>query len=260
MRAATVARVVEHRLLIYRRSWRGSVMGSFLNPILFLTAMGLGLGSLVDGGASGSGGALGVPYLAFLAPGLLAGAAMQTAAGESMFPVMAGFQWSREFRAVIATPAGSRELAVGFLAWVGLRLLAVGAIFVAIMVAFGAVRSPLVLLAIPAAALTGLAFAAPITAFAATRRQTEAFNVIFRFGITPLFIFSGTFFPVESLPAAIQPIAWLTPLYHGVALARGLSLATIDPLGVVLHGGYLVLLAGVGTVAATITFRRRLER
>src|SRR2546422_4800524 len=95
------------------------------------------------------------------------------------------------------------------------------------MAVFGAAASPLIVLGIPAAALTGMAFATPIAAFAATQRTPEKFNAIFRFGITPLFLFSGTFYPVESLPSFIQPLAWITPLYHGVALARGLSLGTI---------------------------------
>jgi lipooligosaccharide transport system permease protein len=105
--------------------------------------------------------------------------------------------------------------------------LLVATIFTGVIVLFGAATSPLILLAIPVAGLTGLAFAAPIAAFAATQRSPEKFAAIFRFGITPLFLFSGTFYPVESLPAVVQPLAWLTPLYHGVVLARGLSLGTI---------------------------------
>lgn len=253
-----VLRVVEHRLLLYRRSWRGSVISSFLTPTLFLASIGLGLGGLVD--ARGS--ALGVPYVVFLAPGLLAGTAMQTAAGEATFPVMSGFLWSRSFQAMAVTPLGPRQIAVGFLCWVGLRLAFVCAVYVAIIAAFDAAASPLVVLAIPAGVLTGLAFAAPIAAYSATQRETQGFNALFRFGITPLFIFSGTFFPIDQLPWFLQPVAWLTPLFHGVSLARDLALGTIGahPLETAVHVGYLAALVALGTWLAIVTFTRRLEK
>lgn len=254
-----IRRVAEHRILLYRRAWRGSAASSFLTPVLFLASLGLGLGGLVDAGGSPG---LGVPYLVFLAPGLLAGTAMQTAAGEATFPVMGSFLWSRNFLAMHATPLRPVEIALGYFAWVALRLLLVTAVYTGVIVAFGAAASPLVALAIPAAVLTGLAFAAPIAAYSATQRETEGFNALFRFGITPLFIFSGTFFPVESLPGFLQPVAWATPLFHGVSLTRTLALGTaLDaPLVTLAHVGYLVALAAAGSVAATIAFRRRLER
>ncbi len=253
-----VRRVVEHRLLLYRRSWRGSVISSFLTPTLFLASIGLGLGGLVDA----RGPVLGVPYVVFLAPGLLAGTAMQTAAGEATFPVMSGFLWSRSFLAMIATPIGPRQIAIGYLCWVALRLTFVCTVYTAIIVAFSAAASPLVVLAIPAGVLTGLAFAAPIAAYSATQRETQGFNALFRFGITPLFIFSGTFFPIEQLPWFLQPVAWLTPLFHGVSLARDLALGTIGehPLVTVVHVVYLVGLLALGAWLAVVTFTRRLER
>jgi lipooligosaccharide transport system permease protein len=253
-----IRHVVEHRLLLYRRSWRGSVISSFLTPTLFLASIGLGLGGLVD--AHGS--ALGVPYVVFLAPGLLAGTAMQTAAGEATFPVMSGFLWSRSFQAMVVTPIGPIQIALGYLCWVALRLAFVCAVYTLIIVAFGAAASPLVVLAIPAGVLTGLAFAAPIAAYSATQRETQGFNALFRFGITPLFIFSGTFFPIDQLPIFLQPVAWLTPLFHGVSLARDLALGTIGahPLLTVVHVGYLVGLVVLGAWLAVVAFTRRLER
>jgi lipooligosaccharide transport system permease protein len=220
-----LGRVFEHRRVLYQKTFRASIFSSFLTPILFLAAMGLGLGSYVDGSANPSLG--GVSYLAFLAPGLLVATCMQTAAFEATFPIMAGLVWSRVYHAMYATPIRGSDIALGNLAWIAFRLLLVATIFTVVIVLFGAAISPLILLAMPVAALTGLAFAAPIAAFAATQRSPERFAAIFRFGITPLFLFSGTFYPVESLPAIVQPLAWLTPLYHGVVLARGLSLGTI---------------------------------
>jgi lipooligosaccharide transport system permease protein len=256
--SAPAARVLEHRALLYRRSWRGSAFNSFLSPVLFLAAIGLGLGGFVDPSAL----PLGVPYIVFLAPGLLAAAAMQTGASEATFPVMGGLLWVRSFHAMTATPITARYVALGFLGWVAIRLCIVASIFTFVVVLFGAAGSGRILLAIPAAVLTGLAFAAPITAFSATQRDTQWFNALFRFGITPLFLFSGTFFPVDQLPAILQPIAWVTPLFHGVALTRGLSLGVAgeEPIAMAVHIAYLVTLTVVGAYAATVQFRLRLER
>jgi lipooligosaccharide transport system permease protein len=248
-------RVVEYCARVYRRSWRGTLFITFLAPVLFLGAMGFGLGGFIDrsGGLPG-----GVPYAVFLAPGLLAAQGMQTAAFESTYPIMGRTVWNRVYGAMLATPIGVPEIVVGQLAWIGIRLLLVTSVFFGVMVAFGLVGSPLAVLAVGAATLTGLAFAAPIMAFTATQRNDQGFNALFRFGITPLFLFSGTFFPVEELPGFLQPVAWLTPTYHGVALARDLALGWATPFGVGLHLGVLVGLTLAGLGAALVTFRRAL--
>jgi len=256
----TMGRVFEHRFLTYRKTFRASIFSSFFMPILFLTAMGIGLGSYVDAGPAGNVG--GVPYIAFLAPGLLASTAMQAAAFESTFPIIAGLQWSRVFHAMYATPISGRDVALGNLLWVAARLLLITTVFTIVIVLFGAAESPLVIFAIPAAILTGMAFAAPIAAFSATQRTVEKFNAIFRFGITPLFLFSGTFFPVEQLPQPLQVLAWLTPLYHGVQLCRGLSLGTIGdaPLLAVVNVLFLLAFIVVGTIFTVRTVSERLVR
>lgn len=257
---SSVGRVFEHRFLQYRRSFRASIFSSFLTPVLFLAAMGVGLGSYVDAGSNQS--LDGLSYLAFLAPGLLAAACMQSAAFEAAFPIMAGLQWSRVFHAMHATPISGLDIALGNLAWIAARMLLVATVFTAVIVLFGAASSPLVILGIPAAALTGLAFAAPIMAYSATLRSPEKFNALFRFGITPLFLFSGTFYPVESLPTILQPLAWVTPLWHGVSLARGLSLGTIgdEPLMALVHLAVLVGFLAVGTWFAIRTISAKLVR
>ena len=144
--------------------------------------------------------------------------------------------------------------------WIVIRLTMISAIFTAVIFVFGAAASPLFVLAIPAAVLTGLAFATPIAAFSATQRTPEKFNAVFRFGITPLFLFSGTFFPISNLPPLLQPIAWLSPLWHGVELCRGLALGTIlDAPGLALaHTAILVAITAVGSVWAFRTVERRL--
>lgn len=257
---STMGRVFEHRLMQYRRTFRSSIFTSFVTPTLFLAAMGVGLGSYVDSGGSSALG--GISYLAFLAPGLLAASAMNSASFEATFPVMSGLLWSRIFHAMYASPISPRDITLGNLAFIAARLTLISSVFTVVIVLFGAATSPLIVLAIPAAVLTGMAFAAPIAAFSATQKTPMKFNALFRFVITPLFLFSGTFFPVSSLPAFLQPIAWLTPLYHGVALTRGLSLGTIseDPVQAVINVAFLSAFGIVGTVLAIRTIGARLVR
>jgi lipooligosaccharide transport system permease protein len=254
--ASPAAHVLEHRLLLYRRTWRGSVFNSFLSPVLFLGAMGLGLGGYVDASASAALG--GVAYLAFLAPGLLAATAMQTAAGEATFPVLASIQWTKQYQAMLATPIDIRDIVMGQIAFFAIRLALVAAIFVAVVAVVGAAVSPQILQAIPAAVLTGLAFATPIAALSARLRDGAQFSLIFRFGITPLFLFSGTFFPISQLPDLIRPLAYLTPLYHGVALARGLALDNLPVVDGIAHTAYLVALVLAGAYLFDRQLRRRL--
>lgn len=259
---AHMARVVELRALEYRRTFRASIFSSFLNPVLFLLAMGVGLGTYVDRSGTAVQSLAGLSYLQFLAPGLLAATTMQAAAFESTFPIIGGLTWQKTFHAMYATPLSPRDIVLGNLAWIAIRLASIAAIFTIVMALFGAAASPLILLAIPAGVLTGMAFAAPIAAFAATQRTPEKFNAVFRFGITPLFLFSGTFFPISNLPAAIQPIAWLSPLWHGVELSRRLALGTIGeaPALAVAHVAVLVAVFAIGSVWAFRTVEARLVR
>ncbi len=257
---AGLAYVIEHRAVQYRRTFRSSVFTSFLSPLLFLTAMGLGLGGYVD--RSGGAALGGLSYLQFLAPGLLAATVMQAAAFEATFPIIGGLNWQRTFHAMYATPLSPRDIALGNLLWTAVRIAMIAAVFTVIIVALGAAHSPLVVLGIPVAVLTGMSFAAPIAAFSATQRTPARFNVIFRFGITPLFLFSGTFFPIESLPDVIRPVAWLSPLWHGVDLTRGLVLGTFgeQPTLMLAHLAVLVAVVAAGSWATVIMIERRLVR
>jgi lipooligosaccharide transport system permease protein len=256
------ARVLEHRALQYARTFRASIFTSFLNPVLFLTAMGIGLGTYVDRSGSATQALGGLTYLQFLAPGLLAATTMQSAAFEATFPIIGGLNWTKTFHAMYATPISPRDIVWGNLAWMAIRLTMIASVFTIVMTLFGASASPLILLAIPSAVLTGMAFAAPIAAFSATQRTPEKFNAVFRFGITPLFLFSGTFFPISNLPAFIQPIAWLSPLWHGVELSRGLAFGTIgrEPFLALAHVAVLGAVFVAGSAWAFRTVERRLVR
>jgi lipooligosaccharide transport system permease protein len=240
----------------YRRTWRGSIYTSLASPVLYLGAMGLGLGKLVD--AHGTGRLGGVSYLAFLAPGLLAAAAMQSGIEEATYPVLGSVKWRGTYFAAAASPLRPADIFHGHLLFTAMRLAMNSAIFLVVMAAFGAITSPWVLAALPVAVLTGIAFAAPVEAWAITVTRDTSFALVFRFGMIPLFLFSGTFFPVTQLPAWIRPLAYATPLWHGVALCRSLSLGTATLGGTLVHVGYLAALAAVSIAIGQRTYRRRL--
>ncbi len=257
---STMRRVVEHRALQYRRTFRASIFGSFGIPVLFLTAMGFGLGGYVD--RSQDAVLHGLTYLQFLAPGLLAATVMQTGSFEASFPILGGLQWNKIFHAMFATPIQPSDIVFGNVIWIAIRLSLVGAVFAFVIVLFGASKSALVVLAVPCAVLTGLAFATPMMAFTATQRTPDRFATLFRFGVTPLFLFSGTFFPIESLPSFLQPVAWLSPLWHGVDLCRQLMLGTVleAPLLAVIHALVLVTITAIGMAVALRTVEGRLVK
>ena len=261
-------RVVAAFLTNYRRTWRASIFSSVLAPLMGLVALGMSLGKVVDAGPGahtfGTVAGRPVTYLVFLAPALLANTAMQTALGESMYPVMQAMKWQRQYHAAIASPLSALDIYLGHVTFVTLRILMNSTVFLGVMALFGAVHAagpaglgPL--LALPAAVLTGLAFCAPTVAWAITQERDMGFSLVFRFVMTPLFLFSGTFFPVSQLPAVIQPIAYATPLWHGVDLCRGLALGTATTGSVAGHVAYLSALVAVGVWFGRRTYRRRLN-
>jgi lipooligosaccharide transport system permease protein len=252
-----MARSFEYWLHNAGHAWRVTLLSNVLNPVLFLAALGVGLGALVD--RSDPDGLGGVAYLAFVAPGLLAATAMQIAATEAGQPVRSAAQWTKAYHAMLATPLGVRDVLHGHLLWVLFRVATSCAIYTAVMAAFGAFESPWAALALPVAVLTGMAFAAPIAAFAITQHRDLGFAVLSRFVIVPMFMFSGTLFPIEELPGALESIAYVTPLWHGVDLARELSLGAAGVGSALLHAGYLGLWVLGGMAVATVTFRRRLR-
>ncbi len=253
-------RVVEAELVVYRRTWRGTVISSFVNPLLFLSAMGLSLGTLIDS----SGADLGVPYLTFVASGLMAATAMQAGAGEGSFPVMAGIKWRKEFYATIATPLAPADIVYGRFLWAIIRLTFILVVFALISVLFGALELGPALLAVVPAVLTGVAFTTTVTAFTVTQEDDTSLSTLFRFGITPLFLFSGTFFPVSQLPDFLQKVAYVTPLFHGVELVRKVALPAADDSVITsmpawVHVAYLTAMTVIGLVLAARLLDKRLR-
>ncbi len=252
-------RVFEAEALGYKRTWRGTMISSFINPVLFLGAMGLGLGALVD-----SNNDIGVSYLAFVATGLLAASGMQNGASDGSFPVMAGIKWRKSYDGMITTPVSPADIVYGRFIWSTLRLTFVLTVFAIIAVLFGAMELGPALLAVPPGVLTGLAFASAITAWTVTREDDTSLPTLFRFGIVPLFLFSGTFFPISQLPDFLQPVAYATPLFHGVELVRKIALPgagdeLITSIPMWVHVGYLTTMTVIGVVLAARFLDRRLK-
>jgi lipooligosaccharide transport system permease protein len=248
-------RVYEFWLMQYRRSWRGSVITSVLNPVFYLGALGFGLGTFVN---RAGGEPLGVPYLDFVAPGLLAATAMQIAASVSTWPVMASIKWTRQYFAMLATPLGVRDIIGGHQLWMTTAVAATSAVYLIVVTAFGAVDSAWGVLALPTCVLVGLAFTAPLAAYGATREDDAAFVPINRFVIFPMFLFSGTFFPVDRLPVVLEWVAYATPLWHGVDLCRDLTLGSPDALSALGHVAYLLLFVVAGLIWAYRMYSERL--
>lgn len=244
-------RVIERNLMVYRRTWIVIVSG-FFEPLFYLLGIGFGLGALV-GAVTGPGGQP-VPYGVFVAPGLLASAAMNGAIYDSTFNVFFKLRYARTYDAMLSTPLGIGDVALGEVGWALIRgtLYATG--FLAVMALLGLVRSPWIVLALPGAMLIGFAFAAVGMAATTFMRSWTDFDWIFVV-ILPLFLFSATFYPIETYPGALRAVIGLTPLYHGVDLLRSLSLGAIGP-GLLVHVVYL----GAMGLAGLWVVSRRLDR
>ena len=252
---ALFARAFVYWVTVYRRTWLGTAISSFLAPLLYLGALGFGLGTLVNRSAGGIGG---VPYLEFVAPGVLAATAMQTAAIEATYPVMGAIKWQRQYHAMLAAPLGAVDLVLGHAAFIIVRITLACAAFTLVAALLGAFASPLAIVGAAVAVLCGAAHTPVIMAFSARQEDDGNVNLLFRFGIIPMFLFAGTFFPVTQLPGWLQPIAWATPLWHGTSAVRQLALGQPHWPEIAGHVGYLVLWIGVGLALAFRSYRSRL--
>lgn len=222
-----VGRQVDYWVTVFKRTWRGTVTASFVSPLFYVVAMGVLLGGFIDADPSRLEGA--TSYLAFVVPGLIAAHAMQTAVGETTYPVMAMIKWERIYESMLATPLTTRHLVAAHLTAVGARLAMTCAVFMLVLAPFGVFETwwgPL--LAYVGQVLVGMAFATLVYGLSARLTSPEGFGVLFRLGVFPLFLFSGAFFPVSNLGGIGERIAQLTPLWHGVSLSRMFCIDAID--------------------------------
>ena len=242
---AGVLRQHDYWLTIFRRTWRGSVISSFVSPIFYVVAMGVLLGGFVEVDPERLEGA--TSYLAFVVPGLIAAHAMQVAVGETTYPVMAMIKWQRVYDSMLATPLEVRHVVAAHLSAVVVRLVLTCGVFMLVLTPFGVFESwwgPL--LAFASQVLVGTTFATLVYGFSARLRSEQGFGVLFRLGIFPLFLFSGAFFPVSNLGPVGERLAQLTPLWHGVSLSRMFCIDVVDWPLAALNAGVLVLLAVLG--------------
>jgi lipooligosaccharide transport system permease protein len=244
--------VFEYNLVGYRRTWRGSVFSSFLLPLLTMLGFGVGVGAYVQGGVGG------VPYLEYVVPGLIASTAMQVAIGDSSWPVLGNFEWTKIYFAQAAAPLRVADMIAGHLMVITFRVLTSVVAFLGIAVAFGAVPSASGVLTLPIAVLLGIAVAAPTVAYCASIRSDSYTVLLFRFAVIPMSLFAGVFFPVESMPVALRWLAYLSPLWHGVDLSRAATLGVPTAWSATGHVLYLLLWAAVGGWLAHWRFRKRL--
>jgi lipooligosaccharide transport system permease protein len=244
--------VFEYHLINYRRTWRSSALSTFVLPLLTMLGFGVGVGAYVTGGVAG------VPYLDWMVPGLIASTAVQTAMGESTWPVFSYFKWLRSYYAQVAAPLRVGDILGGHLAFVVFRTVVAGAAFLLIAAFFGTMHSWWALAALPVAALCGLAVATPTFAYAARIPSDSYLAILFRAGVLPMSLFSGVFFPVELLPGPLRAVAYALPLWHGVDLTRAATLGVPPDWSLTGHVAYLVLWAAGGAVLAARQFARRL--
>jgi lipooligosaccharide transport system permease protein len=239
--------LIERNLLVYRRGWLVIVSG-FFEPLFYLLSIGLGIGALV-GGVVVDGRE--VAYTAFVAPALLASSAMNGAIYDSTFNVFFKLKEAKTYDAILATPVGVGDVALGEIAWALIRGGIYAAAFLVVMVALGMALSPWAVLAFPAALLVGFAFGAVGMAATSFMRTWQDFDLV-QLVILPLFLFSATFYPITTYPEPIRILVQLTPLYHGVDLIRGLTTGALGP-GLLVHVAYLV---AMGLLGLAVTSRR----
>lgn len=244
--------VLERYLTLYKRLWRASLFSSFVLPVLFLASIGLGVGGYV-------GEVEGVPYVQWIVPGVLASTAFQMTIGECTYSVMGEFKWTRSAHAMYATQVSVWDMLRGWLLYLVFRVEIAVVVFLVIVAAFGTLASPWALATPLVAALLTVAVAAPVTAFSATIDHDSYFALLFRFVMIPSTLFAGVFFPVDQLPALVRPLAYASPLWHGVELCRAATLGGEPPWPVWAHVAYLLAFAAVGLYWAAYAFRKRLQ-
>ena len=244
-------RLVERNLYVYRHGWL-VILSGFFEPLFYLLGIGFGIGALV-GTVVGPGGQE-ISYQLFVAPALLASAAMNGAINESTFNFFFKLNYDKVFVAILATPLSSGDIAVGELTWALIRggLYAIG--FLAVMLVLGLVVSPWIVLALPAALLVGFAFGAVGMAATSFMKTWQDFDLI-QLVVLPLFLFSATFYPIETYPEPIRTIVQLTPLYQGVDLIRSLAVGYITPV-LLVHVAYLLVMGFAGLFVVS----RRLDK
>jgi len=252
-----VRRQVDYWATLYRRTWRSTVISSFLSPLLYVVAMGVLLGGFIDGDPDVLEGA--TSYVDFVVPGLIAAHAMQTAVGETTYPVMGMIKWQRIYDSMLATPLSCRDVVAAHLSFVAFRLALTCGVYTLVLAPFGVYATwwgPLA--AFASQVLVGMTFAVWVYGYATRVRTESGFGVLFRLLIFPMFLFSGAFFPITNLGSLGAWVARLTPLWHGVNLSRMFALDNVTWWLACVNVTVLVVLTAAGWFWAVRGLEKRL--
>ncbi|MFI1988336.1 ABC transporter permease [Actinoplanes sp. NPDC020271] len=246
------AYVLEYHLVNYRRTWRSSALSTMVLPLLTMLGFGLGVGGYVQADIDGA------AYLDWIVPGLIASTAAQTALGEATWPVLSSFEWLKVYFAQAAAPLRVGDILGGHLAFMMFRVLLSVVAFLLVAAPFGALHSIWTVAVLPLSVLVGLAVAAPVVAYTASIRSDSYLAILFRFAVLPMSLFSGVFFPIESLPEPLRWLAYALPLWHGVDLTRAATLGLGFGPARLWHVLYLLVWCVAGWFLARWRFQRRL--
>lgn len=250
--------VVEYLVRVWRRSFVTTSAVAVAVPVIYLLALGFGLGTLVDAGP-GAAALGGVGYARWIAPALVTSAALATGIGEAAYPVYSRFKWTRVYWGVAASPVSPGSIADGQAVFIALRLAATSLLSYLVLLVAGVGGGVGGAVMVPAAVLTGMSCTVWMMTLAAVmKKEGMAVNLVMRFVVIPMTLFSGSFFPIDRLPAGVRPLAWISPLWHGTELARSAALGTWQLPAAAGHLGYLAALTAVGMAMARRTFRAKL--
>jgi lipooligosaccharide transport system permease protein len=241
-------RVLQRHWTVYTKLYKSSFALNFVEPMLYLVAMGMGLGIFVQD-------INGQPYIKFIGPGIIASSSMFAAVYECTYGTYIRMTFQKTFDAILATPVNLDDLVAAELAWAAVKSVIYGLTIMIVVAAFGLVDSPLLLLAVPFIFLCGLIFAEVSMITTALVPGIDSFSYFYTLFMTPLFLFSGIFFPVESLPRTVAGFAWLTPLYHLVNICRSFAAGQVTSVI-----GSMAWIAVVAAALAPIPFRMMRRR
>ena len=253
--------VAEYRLFSMSK-WMGSMISFGLgNPIIYLVSIGLGIGALVDANTGGQG-IDGVSYIEFVAPALLATAAINSLQDEVTFPTMQGFVWDKMFFAMNNTPITARQIANGIMTTATIRGIFTVVLYEAVLLVFGAIPLSSALPLFITSIFAALAFGAAMLAVTVRiENDTTLFAIIGRFVIAPMFLFSGTFYPLEQMPIYLQWIGWISPMWHSTQLGRFLSYGMpLELWQLAMHATFLATVFVIGMLFAYPKFESRLQK
>jgi lipooligosaccharide transport system permease protein len=251
-------RVAFWHATVFRRLWASNALASLIQPLLYMLGLGVGVGSLVDRSQRSAEVLGGASYVAYVAPALMVTTAMAMAAAESLWPIMGGFVWQRSYHGIAATPLGAADIVGGHGLFMAARSVVASAAVGAVLALFPDARDWGLVGVVFISALTGVAFAMPLMAFASLPRHDQGFAAMNRFLIIPLFLFGGAFYPVSQLPVWVQVPVKVLPLWHGIELARGITLGGLAGDAALVHLAVLLAWIIAGTAAAVRLFKRRL--